>query len=118
MEKRSFVLSRRSSRNWSAKSTLRAGAAAKTALLIGNGQFDDDPGLAPLTAPSADVEELRRVLKDPSIGGSATFRCYWMPTSRRPLGRSVIYFGTDPGTTPYFSTTPGTGYRTMAGNCT
>ena len=41
----------------------------KAALLIGNGQFDDDPELAPLTAPSADVKELRRVLEDPSIGG-------------------------------------------------
>ena len=40
----------------------------KTALLIGNGRFDD-PELSELTAPLVDVEELRRVLEDPSIGG-------------------------------------------------
>ena len=40
----------------------------RTALLIGNGQFDH-PGLNELSAPSADVEAMQRVLKDPSIGG-------------------------------------------------
>ena len=40
----------------------------KTALLIGNGRFED-PELSELTAPLVDVEGLRRVLEDPSIGG-------------------------------------------------
>ena len=40
----------------------------KTALLIGNGRFEDRK-LSVLSAPSADVEALRRVLEDRSIGG-------------------------------------------------
>ena len=40
----------------------------KTALLIGNGQFDD-PDLSVLTAPRADVKALREVLLEPTIGG-------------------------------------------------
>ena len=40
----------------------------KTALLIGNGRFKNRK-LSALSAPSADVEALRRVLEDPSIGG-------------------------------------------------
>ena len=40
----------------------------KTALLIGNGRFEDSK-FSELTAPLADVEKLRDVLLDPSIGG-------------------------------------------------
>ena len=40
----------------------------KTALLIGNGVFDD-PKLSTLTAPSADVDGLGNLLRDPLIGG-------------------------------------------------
>lgn len=43
-------------------------APRKTALLIGNGRFND-PELSALTAPFADVKALREVLRDRSIGG-------------------------------------------------
>lgn len=41
----------------------------KVALLIGVGEYSEDSGFKPLSAPTKDVEAMKRVLEHPEIGG-------------------------------------------------